>query len=120
MSRGAAGDRIFASMLQSEGFDIRRFKVRKLLQEAELISKQPGSHRYKQAKLERPDIPNRLKCEFSVTTLNEVWSGDITYIWSGVIAAVLDLFSRRVVRWALSDKPNEELTCKALDMAWEQ
>lgn len=100
MSRGAPGSRIFASMLQSEGFDVRRFKVRKLMQEAELISKQPGSYRYKQAKLERPDIHNRLKCEFSVTTPNEVWRGDITYIWYGSkwsdTAVVLDLFSRRV------------------------
>ena len=124
MSRGAAGSRTLASMLRSEGFEVGRFKVRKLMQEAELMSKQPGSHRYKQAKLERPDIPNRLKREFSVTTPNKVWCGDITYIWSGskwsYLAVVLDLFSRRVVGWALSDKPNAELTCKALDMAWEQ
>ncbi|PAT65105.1 IS3 family transposase, partial [Vibrio coralliilyticus] len=53
MSRGASGSRTLASMLKSEGFDVGRFKVRKLMQEAELISKQPGSHRYKQAKLER-------------------------------------------------------------------
>ncbi|SEG19357.1 putative transposase [Vibrio hangzhouensis] len=70
-------------MLQSEGFEVERFKVRKLMQEAELISKQPGSHRYKQAKSERPDIPNLLKREFSVATPNEVWCGDINYIWSG-------------------------------------
>ncbi|MGR5502022.1 IS3 family transposase [Vibrio sp. DNB22_10_4] len=124
MSRGAAGSRTLASMLQSEGFDVGRFKVSKLMQEAELISKQPGSHHYKQAKLERPDIPNKLKREFSVATPNEVWCGDITYIWCGskwsYLAVVLDLFSRRVVGWALSDKPNAELTCKALDMAWEQ
>ncbi len=78
----------------------------------------------KQTKLERPYIPNRLKRDFSVTTSNEVCCGDTTYIWSGskwsYLAVVLDLFSRRVVGWALSDKPNVELTYKALDMAWEQ
>ena len=40
--------------------------------------------RYKHAKLERPDIPNLLKCEFSVTTPNRVWCGDITYSVPGV------------------------------------
>ncbi|NRF28130.1 IS3 family transposase [Vibrio coralliilyticus] len=124
MSRGAAGSRTVVSMLLSEGFEVGRFKVRKLMQEAELVSKQPGSHRYKQAKLERQDTPNRLKREFSVNTPNKVCCGDITYIWSGskwsYLAVVLDLFSRRVVGLALSDKPNAELTCKALDMAWEQ
>lgn len=124
MSRGAAGSRTLVSMLRSEGYEVGRFKVRKLMQEAGMMSKQPGSHRYKQAKLERPDIPNLLKREFSVVAPNEVWCGDITYIWSGskwsYLAVVLDLFSRRVVGCALSDKPNAELTCKALDMAWEQ
>ncbi len=85
---------------------------------------QPGSNRYKQAKLERPNISNRLKREFSLSIPNEIWCGDITYIWSAskwsYLAVVLDLFSRRVMGWLLSDKPNAELTCKALDMAWEQ
>ncbi len=101
MSRGAAGSRTLVSMSRSEGFEVGRFKVRKLMQEAGMMSKQPGSHRYKQAKLERPDIPNLLKREFSVVAPNEVWCGDITYIWSGskwsYLAVVLDLFSRRVV-----------------------
>ncbi|MEX0333108.1 hypothetical protein [Vibrio tubiashii] len=44
------------------------------------MSKQLGSHRDKQAKLERPDPPNLLKREFSVVGPNEVWCGDVTYI----------------------------------------
>ncbi|EMH2897006.1 IS3 family transposase, partial [Vibrio parahaemolyticus] len=52
MSRGAAGSRALVSMLRSENIDIGRFKVRKIMQEAGLMSKQPGSHRYKQAKSE--------------------------------------------------------------------
>ncbi|HCG8519003.1 TPA: IS3 family transposase, partial [Vibrio parahaemolyticus] len=78
----------------------------------------------KQAKSERLDIPNLLKREFSVVAPNRVWCGDITYIWSGskwsYLAVVLDLFSRRVVGWSLSDKPDAKLASKALDMAWEQ
>ncbi len=91
------------------------------MQEASLMSKQPGSHRYRQAKSEWLDPPNLLKREFSVVALNRVWCGDITYIWSGskwsYLAMVLDLFSRRVVGWSLSDKPDAELASKALDMA---
>ncbi|WP_390625264.1 IS3 family transposase [Vibrio neonatus] len=124
ISRGSAGSRTIVSMLRSEGIKIGRFKVRKLMHEACLASKQPGSHRYKSAKTERPDIPNLLKRKFSVTIPNQVWCGDITYIWSGsrwvYLAVVLDLYSRRVVGWALSNKPDSALTTKALDMAWEQ
>nr|WP_159063678.1 IS3 family transposase [Thaumasiovibrio occultus] len=36
------------------------------------------------------------------------------------LAVVLDLFSRRVVGWSLSDKPDADLPCRALEMAWEQ
>lgn len=111
-------------MLRAEHINIGRFKVRKIMQESGLMSNQPGSHRYKPTASERPDIPNLLKREFSVATPNRVWCGDITYIWTGskwsYLAVVLDLFSRRVVGWALSDKPDAELATKALDMAWEQ
>ena len=79
MSRGSAGSRTLVSMLRSENIEIGRFKVRKIMQEAKLVSKQPGFHQYKHAKSERPDIPNLLKREFSVTTPNRVWCGDITY-----------------------------------------
>ncbi|WP_141709977.1 IS3 family transposase [Vibrio tasmaniensis] len=124
MSRGSAGSRTLVSMLSEEGIKAGRFKVRQIMREADLMSKQPGSHRYRHAKVERPDIPNLLKREFSVSTPNRVWCGDITYIWSGskwtYLAVVLDLFSRRVVGWSLSDKPDTELVSKALGMAWEQ
>ena len=123
-SRGSAGSRTLVAMLRNTGVEIGRFKVRKLMREAGLASKQPGSHRYKVAKAERPDVPNILKREFSVAAPNQVWCGDITYIWSGnkwcYLAVVIDLYSRRVVGWSLSDKPNAELAAKAIDMAWEQ
>ena len=47
-------------MMKEDGLQIGRFKVRKLMREMNLISKQPGSHAYKKATVERPDIPNVL------------------------------------------------------------
>ena len=47
-------------MMKEDGMQIGRFKVRKLMREMNLISKQPGSHAYKKATVERPDIPNVL------------------------------------------------------------
>lgn len=43
-------------MMKEDGMQIGRFKVRKLMREMNLISKQPGSHAYKKATVERPDI----------------------------------------------------------------
>ncbi len=94
------------------------------MREMELVSKQPGAHAYKLATDERPDIPNRLARQFNVENPNQVWCGDITYIWTGsgwsYLAVVLDLYRRRVVGWAMSSRPDTELVIQALDHAWEQ
>ncbi|WP_446934029.1 IS3-like element IS222 family transposase [Pseudomonas aeruginosa] len=123
-SRGSAGSRSILGMLREEGVTIGRFRVRRLMRELGLVSKQPGSHAYKQAMVERPDIPNRLNREFATEHPNQVWCGDITYVWAQgrwhYLAAVLDLHIRRVIGWAFSAKPDAELVIKALDMAYEQ
>ncbi|MCV3822847.1 IS3 family transposase, partial [Pseudomonas aeruginosa] len=123
-SRGSAGSRSILGMLREEGVTIGRFRVRRLMRELGLVSKQPGSHTYKQATVERPDIPNRLNREFATEHPNQVWCGDITYVWAQgrwhYLAAVLDLHTRRVIGWAFSAKPDAELVIKALDMAYEQ
>lgn len=110
-------------MMQDDGEQIGRFKVRSLMRELELVSKQPGSHAYKKATIERPDIPNILNREFDVPAPDNVWCGDITYIWAQgkwqYLAVVLDLFARRVVGWALSGKPepNYSLTFRRASRA---
>ncbi|WP_234500351.1 IS3 family transposase [Pseudomonas aeruginosa] len=122
--RGSAGSRSILGMLREEGVTIGRFRVRRLMRELGLVSKQPGSHAYKQAMVERPDIPNRLNREFATEHPNQVWCGDITYVWAQgrwhYLAAVLDLHTRRVIGWAFSAKPDAELVIKALDMAYKQ
>lgn len=94
------------------------------MRELELVSKQPGSHAYKKATVERPDIPNILNREFDVEAPNQVWCGDITYIWAQgkwhYLAVVMDLYARRVAGCALSEKPDADLVIKALDVAYEQ
>lgn len=79
-SRSAAGSRSIMLMMKEDCLQIGRFKVRKLMREMNLISKQPGSHAYKKATVERPDIPNVLNREFAVASPDQVWCGDITYI----------------------------------------
>ncbi|WP_095964940.1 IS3 family transposase [Pseudomonas sp. ACN5] len=123
-SRSAAGSRSILSLMREGGEQLGRFKVRSLMRELDLVSKQPGSHAYKRATVERLDIPNILNREFDVPAPNQVWCGDITYIWAQgkwhYLAVVLDLCTRRVVGWALSEKPDADLVIKALDVAYEQ
>ncbi len=64
---------------------------------------------------------NILDRKFTVEMPNKAWAGDITYIptmegWL-YLAAVMDLYSRRVVGWSMDSRINRQLTCKALRMA---
>ena len=82
-SRSSAGSRSIMGMMREEGTVIGgRFKVSRLMEELGLLCKQPGSHAYKQATVERVDIPNHLNREFTVEAPNQVWCGDITYVWA--------------------------------------
>lgn len=69
-----------------------------------------------------PIAPNLLERNFTVAAANIVWVGDMTYIPTGegwlYLAVVLDLFSRRIVGWAMDETITAELACRALDMAW--
>ncbi len=68
--------------------------------------------------------PNRLERDFSACDQNQKWVGDITYIQTQqdwlYLCIVQDLYSRRVVGWAMSDRINSALVCDALKMAVQQ
>ncbi len=65
-----------------------------------------------------PDLVDR---RFTAEAPNQLWVADITYVptWSGFLylAVVLDVFSRRVVGWAMADHMRQELVIDALNMA---
>jgi len=70
-----------------------------------------------------PRYPNLLK-EMTIIGINQVWVSDITYIriQTGFVflAVILDVYSRRVVGWAVSKRIDHELTCEALRSAIAQ
>ena len=65
--------------------------------------------------------PNLLDGNFAADTPNSKWAGDISYVWTAegwlYLAVILDLHSRRVVGWAVSDRMKKDLAIRALDMA---
>jgi putative transposase len=122
-SRGSAGARTVSAHLKSEGEMVGRYKAARLMRETGLESKQPGKHRYKPLGKEGLIAPNLLEREFTVEKPNQVWCGDVTYIWAGkewvYLAIVIDLYARRIVGWSMSKHPDSELTKKALSMAYQ-
>ena len=59
--------------------------------------------------------------DFSASAPNQKWAGDITYIWTRegwvYLAVIIDLFSRRVIGWAISNRMKQDLAIRALNMA---
>jgi putative transposase len=122
-SRGAAGARTIAGQLNQRGETVGRYKAASLMREAGLVSTQPRKHRYKITGDESKIASNLLKRKFNVEDKNQVWCGDVTYIWSGTqwiySTVVMDLYARQIVGWACSKSPNTDLTCAALRVAYE-
>ena len=121
-SRQAAGSRTLTGQLKQQGERIGRYKVRSLMKEANLSSKQPGKHRYKPATKPSDIADNHLNRQFTTDRPNQVWCGDVTYIWSGTqwlyLALVIDLYARRIIGWACSDSPDTFLIGRVLTMAY--
>ena len=69
-------------------------------------------------------VPNRLDRQFRVATPNQVWAADITYIPTQAgfvyLAVVIDLFSRRVVGWAMHSRLSAQLVAEALSQAYHR
>lgn len=68
--------------------------------------------------------PNRLNRCFQVAKPNQAWVGDVTFIatrggWL-YLAVLLDLYSRKIIGWAMSEQNNKQLVVNALDMAIER
>ncbi|PZR70601.1 MAG: IS3 family transposase [Stutzerimonas stutzeri] len=68
-----------------------------------------------------PIAPNVLARDFAATAPNQKWLADLTYVPTAegwlYLALILDLFSRKLVGWAMSDAMPQELTLEALHMA---
>jgi len=111
--------------LKAAGHQVGRKRVARLMRSAGLRGKTKRKFKTTTAsKHQRPRAENLLKQNFDVSTANSVWASDITYVptfegWL-YVAVTLDLFSRKVVGWAFSDRLTDDLTLAALKMATQQ
>lgn len=70
-----------------------------------------------------PVAPNLVKQEFEADKPNQLWTSDITFIWTKegwlYLAVILDVFSRQIVGWSLRKRMPKELVLDALEQAVE-
>ncbi|WP_435638417.1 IS3 family transposase [Proteus mirabilis] len=68
-----------------------------------------------------PVAPNLLEQDFNATGPNQKWVGDITYLMTSegwlYLAVIIDLYSRTVIGWSMSNRMTADLVCDALKMA---
>jgi len=121
-SRGTYGSPRILEDLQEDGEKVSRKRVARLMRENELTGQMP--RRFRRTTDSKHDLPvaeNVLQRDFNPEAPNRVWAADISYVrtWEGwlYLAVVLDLFSRRVVGWAVADHMRTELVRDALTMA---
>lgn len=108
------GSRRLTKALVAEGFIIGRYRVRRLMKKLNLSVRYPkrfktttdSQHPYEVAE-------NILDRQFEPEAPNQVWTTDITYLWTNegwlYLAIVMDLYSRQIIGWSIQDHMRTEL-----------
>ena len=121
-ARGTYGKRRMHRELKDDGEHIGRRRVRRLMREHGIVAVQTKLfHKTTDSNHNLGYAPNLLAQEFRTHAPDRVWVGDITYVWTAegwsFLAVLIDLYSRRVVGWAMDKHMRTELPLRALDRA---
>jgi len=122
-SRQTYGSPRIVRELRKKGKHHGRNRVARLMNEEGLCGRQKGRYRVQttDSNHDEPIAPNRLADAPKATAPNQIWAQDITYIETAegwlYLAAILDLYSRKIVGWAMSERIDTTLILKALAMA---
>jgi len=125
MSAGAYGAPMIHAELVGRGVHVGRKRVARLMKAAGLqgVTRRKTTWTTRRDKDARP-APDLVDRDFTAEGPNKLWVADITYIptWGGFLylAVVLDVWSRRVVGWAMANHLRTELVLDAFNMAVQQ
>ena len=111
--------------LRKQGVDCGKHRVARLRSDAGIEAKRKRRFRVMvEHHNTAPAAPNLLQRQFQAALPNRAWVGDMTFIRTRAgflhLAVLLDLYSRRVVGWSMSSKPNLAVALSALKMALHQ
>lgn len=126
ISRGTYGSPRIHAALHKQGVKCSRKRVARLMRLHNLTGQKRRKRHPVTTQRDGNAIPapNRLNQEFSALAPNQKWVSDITYIETAegwlYLASILDLFSRKVVGWAMADHMEASLVEEALQMALQQ
>jgi putative transposase len=120
--KARAGSPRIAKRLTDEGYCASRHTVAKIMKAKGWRAK--AARKYKattNSNHNLPIAPNHLAQDFEATKPDQKWVSDMTYIWTDegwlYLAVVLELYSRKVIGWAMAERMTAGLVCDALTMA---
>ncbi len=121
-ANGTYGKRRMHRELVADGEQVGRRRVGRLMREHGIVAVQTKLfHKTTDSNHKLGFAPNLLQQSFATHGADRVWVGDITYLWTGegwcYLAVLLDLFSRRVVGWAIDEHMRADLPQRALERA---
>ena len=121
--KGAYGSPRMVRELRNRGFPASKERVERLMRENGIRARH--KRRFKATtdfKHALRVAPNLLARDFMPAKPNQVWTADMTYIWTHegwlYLAVVLDLFNREVVGWSIHPRMTADMVMDALTMAW--
>jgi len=122
VSRGSYGARRMADEITDHGIQCGRYRAKTVMSMADVTAKQKKKFKVTtDSKHNLPVALNLLNRNFETEKPNEVWVGDITYVWTAegwlYLAVVIDLFSRKVVVWAMNNRIKKDLVIESITMA---
>ena len=111
--------------LRHQGIRCSRKRVARLMREEGLQARRRRRFRVTTRSTPgRPVAPNLLDRRFTVSAPDTAWMGDLTYLWTLegwlYLAVLMDLCSRRIIGWAVSDRMEDDLTLEVLTQALQQ
>ncbi|MBB1630896.1 transposase [Cupriavidus sp. UME77] len=121
--KGAYGSPRMLREIRARGFPASKERVERLMRENGIRARHKRRWRATtNSRHSLPIAPNRLERNFTPAAPNQVWTADMTYIWTDegwlYLAIVLDLFNREVVGWSIRPRMTADIVTDALAMAW--
>jgi transposase InsO family protein len=121
-SRGTYGSPRIHHDLRALGHRVARKRVARLMRREGVCARPPRRYRATtESKHQLPVAPNVVARKFHADGPDRVWVTDMTYVWTWegwlFLAAIVDVFSRRVAGWALAEHLRTELALEALGVA---
>ena len=120
------GSRRMKKALNALNYPVSRNKARKLMKEAGVQVKHRKKYKVTtNSNHKQPVFNNVVDRKFDIDQPDQIYVGDITYLWTQegwlYLAVVIDLYSRKVVGWSMGSRMTAQLVCDALRMAiWQR